>query len=260
LRRPPGHRHGRAFARAGRGRGAAGARRHRRGGRGLPRGAGRPAATRPVHPHRRRHADQQLPAVATRLHRTVVHRYPVARARRRDAVARTRRLRPTRAPLRPDRRTSRRPGDACMTRTRVIAALLMAPLAILAILFLPTPWMAALAAIVFLAGLWEWLKLAEVEDSLHRTILLLLNLLLMVLMVWAAQGSFVLLQIVAVIGVGWWLLALLWLRFYDFASDHDTHARAFKIAAGTLATLSAWCALVLIHGDQPVQGDPSLGH
>src|SRR3546814_17993398 len=82
----------------------------------------------------------------------------------------------------------------------------------------------------------------------------------MVLMVWAAQGSFVLLQIVAVAGVGWWLLALLWLRFYEFASDHDTHARAFKLAAGTLATLAAWCALVLIHGDQPVQGDPPMGH
>ncbi|MDN5781229.1 MAG: phosphatidate cytidylyltransferase [Luteimonas sp.] len=146
-----------------------------------------------------------------------------------------------------------------MTRTRVIAALLMAPLAILAILLLPTPWMAALAAIVFLAGLWEWLKLAEVEDTIHRTILLLLNLLLMVLMVWAAQGSFVLLQIVAVVGVGWWLLALLWLRFYDFASDHDTHARAFKIAAGTLATLSAWCALVLIHGAS-ASGNPPMGH
>ncbi|GAA3929516.1 phosphatidate cytidylyltransferase [Luteimonas lutimaris] len=147
-----------------------------------------------------------------------------------------------------------------MTRTRVIAALLMAPLAILAILLLPTPWMAAVAAVVFLAGLWEWLKLAEVDDTLQRTILLLLNLLLMVLMVWAAQGSFVLFQIVAVVGVGWWLLALLWLRFSSFASDHDTHARVFKLAAGTLATLAAWCALVLIHGDQPVQGDPPMGH
>src|SRR3546814_2761539 len=91
---------------------------------------------------------------------------------------------------------------------------------------------------------------SNVCSSDLRTILLLLNLLLMVLMVWAAQGSFVLLQIVAVAGVGWWLLALLWLRFYDFASDHDTHARAFKLAAGTLATLAAWCALVLIHGDR----------
>src|SRR3546814_10466221 len=91
----------------------------------------------------------------------------------------------------------------------------------------------------------DWSSDVCSSDLLHRTILLLLNLLLMVLMVWAAQGSFVLLQIVAVAGVGWWLLALLWLRFYDFASDHDTHARAFKLAAGTLATLAAWCALVL---------------
>jgi len=147
-----------------------------------------------------------------------------------------------------------------MTRTRVIAALLMAPLAIAAILLLPTPWMAAAAAVLFLAGLWEWLKLAEVDDTLHRTILLLLNLLLMVLIVWASQGSFVLFQILAVIGVGWWLLALLWLRFYEFASDHDTHARVFKLAAGTLATLSAWCALVLIHGGQPAAGNPPMGH
>ena len=128
----------------------------------------------------------------------------------------------------------------------------MAPLAIAAILFLPTPWLAALAAVLFLAGLWEWLKLADIDDTLPRTILLLLNLLLMVLLVWASRprARSVLFQIVALVGVGWWLLALLWLRFFDFASDHDTHARVFKLAAGTLAMLPAWCALVLIHGGQ----------
>ena len=42
-----------------------------------------------------------------------------------------------------------------MTRTRVLAALAMTPIAIAAILLLPTPWMVALAAIMFLAGLWE---------------------------------------------------------------------------------------------------------
>ncbi|WP_226470034.1 phosphatidate cytidylyltransferase [Luteimonas panaciterrae] len=138
-----------------------------------------------------------------------------------------------------------------MTKTRVLAALLMAPLAILAILFLPTPWMAALAAILFLLGLWEWLKLAEIDDTLQRTVLLVLNLLLMVLLLWASGRPLVLLQIAALVGVGWWVVSLLWLRFYNFASDHDTHARVFKLAAGTLATLPAWCALVLIHSDQP---------
>lgn len=138
-----------------------------------------------------------------------------------------------------------------MTRTRVFAALLMVPLAVLPILLLPTPWMAAVAAVLVLAALWEWLRLAEIDDTLQRTILLTLNLVLMVLMLWAARGSLVLLEIVAVLGVGWWLLAVVWLRFHGFASDHDTHARAFKLAAGTLATLAAWSALVLIHGGQP---------
>ncbi|WDS37259.1 phosphatidate cytidylyltransferase [Pseudoxanthomonas sp.] len=138
-----------------------------------------------------------------------------------------------------------------MTRTRVLAALVMAPLAILAILFLPTPWMAALAAATFLVGLWEWLKLAEIDDTLSRTVLLLLNLALMVVLTWASRSSSgfspVLFQIVSLVGAIWWLAALLWLRFYTFASDHQTWARLFKLAAGTLAIVPAWCALCLIH-------------
>ena len=33
--------------------------------------------------------------------------------------------------------------------------------------------------------------------------------------------------------------------------DHDSHARAFTLAAGTLAVVPAWCALGLIHASQP---------
>ena len=40
-----------------------------------------------------------------------------------------------------------------MTRTRVLAALVMAPAAIAAIVLLSTPWLAALAALVLLMGL-----------------------------------------------------------------------------------------------------------
>jgi phosphatidate cytidylyltransferase len=139
------------------------------------------------------------------------------------------------------------------TRVRVIAALAMAPVAIAAILMLPTSWLAALAALVFLIGLWEWFKLAEIDDTLPRTVLLTANLLLMVLLVWASAGSpdLVPLRLVALLGVIWWFFALLWLRFYSFASDHQTYARAFKLAAGTLAVVPAWCALGLIHASQP---------
>ncbi|UKE52025.1 phosphatidate cytidylyltransferase [Xanthomonas translucens] len=138
-----------------------------------------------------------------------------------------------------------------MTRTRVIAALIMAPLAICAIALLPTQWLAALAALIFLVGLWEWLKLAEVDDTLPRTILLVLNLLLMVLLVWASAGSLVLFQLTTLAGVGWWCVALLWLRFFQFGSDHATYARVFKLAAATLAIVPAWAALGLIHASEP---------
>lgn len=142
-----------------------------------------------------------------------------------------------------------------MTRTRVLTALAMTPFAIAAILLLPTPWLVALAAALFLVGLWEWFKLAEIDDSLARTVLLVVNLALMVALAWgsrtASGGTLVLFQLAVVLGVVWWLLACLWLKHYNFASDHDTHARAFKLAAGTLAIIPAWCALALLHASQP---------
>ena len=142
-----------------------------------------------------------------------------------------------------------------MTRTRLLAALVMAPVAIAAILLLPTEWMMALAAVVFMLGLWEWFDLAEIEDTLARTVLLVAHLALMAALVWASRSSagfsFVLLELRTVIGVVWWLLALAWLGRYKFASDHDTHARVFKLAAGALATIPAWCALAWIHGGVP---------
>ena len=142
-----------------------------------------------------------------------------------------------------------------MTRTRLLAALVMAPLAIAAILLLSTPWIVAVAAVVFLIGLWEWLDLAEIEDTLARTVLLVANLALMVAIVWASRSStgytMVLFQLASVIGVAWWLLALLWLGRYQFASDHDTHARVFKLGAGPLRMIPAWCALPWIHSGDP---------
>ena len=142
-----------------------------------------------------------------------------------------------------------------MTQTRLLAALIMAPVAIAAILLLDTPWIMALSAVVFLMGLWEWFELAEIEDTLARTVLLVANLALMVAIVWASRStagySYVLFQLASVIGVAWWLASMIWLRAPRFASDHETWARMFKLAAGALAVIPAWCALGWIHAGTP---------
>lgn len=144
-----------------------------------------------------------------------------------------------------------------MTKTRVSAALVMAPLAIAAVLLLPTPWLVALVAIVFLGGLWEWFRLAEIEDATARWALLLANVLLMAALAWGSatggSSTLPLFKLVSMLGVVWWLLAMLWLRRPRFASNHDAHAhaRVFKLAAATLAVIPAWCALAVIHAGQP---------
>lgn len=142
-----------------------------------------------------------------------------------------------------------------MTRTRVIAALVMAPLAIAAVLLLPTPWMVALAAVVVLGGLWEWLRLAGVDDGLARSTLLVANLLLILALVWASasdpNGSMVLLKLFCVAAVIGWLLVAIWLRHPQFASAPDARSRMIKLTAGTLVMVPAWCALGLIHAGEP---------
>ena len=134
-----------------------------------------------------------------------------------------------------------------MTRTRVISALIMAPLAIAAILFLPTSWMALITAALFLAGMWEWFKLSEIQSTAQKLTLIILNLALMVLIVWASKGTTALFAALAIIGIIWWLLAILWLKFPTFASDHGTHARVFKLGAATLVFIPAWASLVYLH-------------
>lgn len=139
-----------------------------------------------------------------------------------------------------------------MTKLRTLTALILAPLAIAGVLLLPTGWMVAVGAVLFLAALWEWLRLADVEDSLARWVLLVANLGLMVALAWGSRTSsgfnWVLLELMVMAGVAWWLLGLLWLGRPRLGADHASHARVFKLAAGTLAVVPAWCALAVIHG------------
>lgn len=138
------------------------------------------------------------------------------------------------------------------TRTRMISAFVMGPSAILAVLFLPTSWMAMVAALLFLGGLWEWFKLAGIEDSLSRLLLVALHMVLMVALAWGSHtaqgGTSALFEVVIVLGGVWWLLSLVWLARYDFGSHHEGWSRMVKLLAGTFAVIPAWCALVVLHG------------
>lgn len=136
-----------------------------------------------------------------------------------------------------------------MTRTRVVTALVLAPLAIAGVLLLPTPWFAALLAALFLLGLWEWTRMAGVEEPVARAVLVAANAALMAALTWGGWPA--LFTLAALAGCVWWLLAALWLARYDFAAADVGWARSLKLLAGTLCVVPAWCAAVLLHADSP---------
>lgn len=132
-------------------------------------------------------------------------------------------------------------------RTRVIAALVMAPVAIAGVLWLPTPMLAVAVAALLLAGLWEWTRLAGLEDRIARALYVTANALVILAFAWGGGRGLFSLKLASVIGAIWWLLALLWLKHFNFASSDDPTSRMFKLVAGSLCVIPAWCALTWLH-------------
>ena len=140
-------------------------------------------------------------------------------------------------------------------KQRILTALVLAPLAIAAVLFLPTSIFMVLMAAALLLGLWEWTRLIGIESHARRAIVLLAHAALMALLAWKGwPGIF---PFVALAGVAWWLLAGLWLVDMKFASAPTARNRALKLAIGTLLIVPAWCAAGMLHGDVAMSGSAS---
>ena len=136
-------------------------------------------------------------------------------------------------------------------RTRVIAAAVMAPVAILSVLTLPSEFLAALVAALMMIALWEWTLLAGLRRRLSRAAYLVANAAMMAALAWGAGRGLLSLKLVSLLGALWWLLALLWLARFEFAAGDNRWSRALKLFAGSISVIPAWAALCWLHASQP---------
>jgi phosphatidate cytidylyltransferase len=134
-----------------------------------------------------------------------------------------------------------------MLRQRVITAVILAPL-IAALIFLTrTPLFAALLALIFLLGMWEWTRMAGVHGYPPRIASLLGYAILFAVFWHVCQSAWWWVPVLA--GLLWWLLALLWLSRAGFAAAVTPAHTLLKLAAGAFVIVPAWCAVVVMHGD-----------
>jgi phosphatidate cytidylyltransferase len=131
-------------------------------------------------------------------------------------------------------------------RQRVRTALLLGPLVLAAVLWLPTPLFALALGLVTLGAAWEWSRLAGLDGQDRRLgYLALLGLLLLAL--WLAPG---LRTWLVVAGVLWWLTqTLLIARVREIPLR--TGLGVGDLGAGILVLGPPWAALVELHGVEP---------
>jgi phosphatidate cytidylyltransferase len=140
-------------------------------------------------------------------------------------------------------------------RTRVLAALVMLPVAVGCVLLLPSNILAALVGAVLMIGLWEWSALAGLDGMVPRAAYLVANALLLAALAWGAGPDLAPIKLVAVAGVLWWLLVPMWLLHFDFARADQPWCRALKLFAGTAGVIPAWAAVYWLH-----HGASGIGH
>ncbi|HEX5049465.1 MAG TPA: phosphatidate cytidylyltransferase [Gammaproteobacteria bacterium] len=126
-----------------------------------------------------------------------------------------------------------------MLVTRVITGAILGVALVATLLFLPTLYAAAVLALLWLAGAWEWARLARLEGP-GRAGYVAVVALGMVLLFRASPVTATPMLIIALV---WWTVALAALL-----SAPHTFGMAAVAAAGLVVLLPSWLLLMVLHG------------
>lgn len=142
-----------------------------------------------------------------------------------------------------------------MLKQRVITALILAPLIVALIFLTQASVFATLLGLAFLIGMWEWVRMSGVQNHGLRGACLLGYAVAFALLWHACKTPWWWLPVL--LGLGWWLVAFMWLTQHHFGAAHTAGHTALKLLAGLFVVAPAWCAVVVMHGDM---AHPSTGH
>ena len=135
-------------------------------------------------------------------------------------------------------------------KTRILSALWMIPLVVIAILYLPTAYLGAALAFVLLSGLYEWAALAHVQTTPAKLVFLLVNSILFFLIAYLDGEQHSTTINVTFFGGFFWLLSLLWLWKYNFARASNAINNNLKLFVGSLVNISLWSAIIWLHSSE----------
>ena len=140
-----------------------------------------------------------------------------------------------------------------MLKQRIITALLLLPVVILAILYLPTPAFSLLWLVALNLAAWEWSALAKLNSSVSRLIYVL-ALDLALVMLWLNLNVKDITDTVMLMAAGCWIIVVLSLLFDITRRMTELSTGTYQLVSlvvGVFVIVPTWLALVLLHQVQP---------
>jgi phosphatidate cytidylyltransferase len=138
-------------------------------------------------------------------------------------------------------------------KQRVITALIMAPLALAAVFFLPLHYFAIFIAAAFLIGAWEWSLFCGYTTKPSQYSFITVVALSMALIYWQLPDTAywpvqldLLSNSLLAMGVVWWLIAVLLVLSYPRSSQSWAQGHLRRALMGWFTLVPAWTALLLI--------------
>ncbi len=139
-----------------------------------------------------------------------------------------------------------------MLKQRILTALILIPLVISGILYLPVAAIAAILAILMLQGGWEWSRLAGMQSGAMRGVYVAFLAVVLGLVWWQMKPGMLIQGLVTASAI-FWLLATLWIFFPQLGKSKTIVNMLIKLGAGILVLLLSWYALLAVQAT-PQQG------
>ena len=140
-----------------------------------------------------------------------------------------------------------------MLKQRILTAMVLIPLVVAAVLFLPNKVLALVLGGIVLLGALEWCKLSGIGSPVGRAVYLVVVTLALVAMEWLRVATDVLFILMAV-AVLWWVVAIVVMAMTKTVKlQEESHFSLLHALAGIVVLVPAWAALVEIHA-RPVAG------
>lgn len=140
-----------------------------------------------------------------------------------------------------------------MFKQRVITALILAPLALMAVFYLPLAGFALFISAAFLLGAWEWSGLCGLASKAMRWVYVMLTAIIFALLYWQWPAPLhwpveqnVLLSTLLLAGIGWWVLAIVLVLTYPKSQKLWAGSDWGKALMGWLTLIPAWVAVLFI--------------